>query len=205
MDRDACPGSISNVSDFCRRKVKTVRTRTKVLLAVAVVLVIALSTLGALMVFNKSPDLLDSEFRVIVTGSMDGEPQHYEDSNFDIETIPVNSLIAVHKLSGDNSDYVKVGDVIGFYSEAMGGNIYHRVIEIDEDNGRYITHGDANAKGVNELVPFDKANGIVVNVNHDAGQGVRFVQNNLLYLIAIVVLFFIMVEALSTLIKIWKE
>ena len=181
------------------------RSRTKILLAVAVVLAVVLSAVGALMVFNKSPDVLDSEFRVIVTGSMDGEPQKYEGTNFDIETIPVNSLIAVHKLSGDRSDYIKEGDVIGFYSEALGGNIYHRVIEIDEANGRYITHGDANSPGVNELVPFEKANGIVVNVNHDAGQGVRFVQNNLLYLIAIVVLFFIMIEALLTFIKLWKE
>ena len=192
-------------SDFCRRKVKAMRSRTKILLAVAVVLVVALSAVGALMVFNKSPDVLNAEFRVIVTGSMDGEPQKYEDTNFDIETIPVNSLIAVHKLSGDRSDYIKEGDVIGFYSEALGGNIYHRVIEIDEANGRYITHGDANSPGVNESVPFEKANGIVVNVNHEAGEGVSFVQNHLLYLVAMVVLFFVMVEALLILIKTWKE
>ena len=181
------------------------RSRTKILLAVAVVLVVALSAVGALIVFNKSPDVLNAEFRVIVTGSMDGEPQKYEDTNFDIETIPVNSLIAVHKLSGDRSDYIKEGDVIGFYSEALGGNIYHRVIKIDEANGRYITHGDANSPGVNESVPFEKANGIVVNVNHAAGEGVRIVQSNLLYLVVMVVLFFVMVEALLTLIKIWKE
>ena len=195
-----------DVSDFYRKKVETMRSRTKIMLTVAVILVVALSAVGALMAFNKSPDLLDSEFRVIVTGSMDGEPQtQYKDTNFDIETIPVNSLIAVHKLSGDSSDYVKEGDVIGFYSEALGGNIYHRVIEIDESKGRYVTHGDANAPGVNELVPFEKANGIVVNVNHTAGQGISFVQGHLLYLVIMVVLFFVMVEALLTLIKIWKE
>jgi len=180
--------------------------RTRILLTVAIVLVVALSAVGALMVFNKSPDLLGSEFRVIVTGSMDGEPQtQYEDTNFDIRTIPVNSLIAIHKLSGDRSDYVKVGDVIGFYSEALGGNIYHRVIEIDEGKGRYVTHGDANGPGENELVPFEKANGIVVNVNHGVGEGVRFVQTHLLYLVPIVILVFVMVEALLMLIKTWKE
>ena len=182
------------------------RLRTRILLTMAIVLVVALSVVGALMVFNKSPDLLDSEFRVIVTGSMDGEPQtQYEDTKFDIRTIPVNSLIAVHKLSGDRSDYVKVGDVIGFYSEALGGNIYHRVIEIDEKNGRYVTHGDANSPGVNELVPFEKANGIVVNVNHVAGEGVTLVKNNLIQLILMVILFFVMIEAILTLIKTWKE
>lgn len=181
------------------------RSRTKVLLAVAVILVVALSALGALIVFNKSADLLDSEFRVIVTGSMDGEPQHYEGSNYDIETIPVNSLVAIHKLHGDSSDYVKVGDVIGFYSEQLGGNVYHRVIDIDTETGRYTTHGDANAPGVNESVPFDKANGIVVNVNHGAGVVVNKVQSNLLYFIAMIVILLIMLEALSALIKTWKE
>ena len=87
------------------------KTGTKVLLSVAAVLVVALAAVGALMVFNKSPDLLDSDFKVIVTGSMDGEP-HPE---YDIETIPVNSLIAAHKLHGDEVKDVKVGDVIGFY------------------------------------------------------------------------------------------
>ena len=178
--------------------------RTRILLTVAIVLVVALSAVGALMVFNKSPDLLDSEFRVIVTGSMDGEPQtQYEDTNFDIRTIPVNSLIAVHKLSGDRSDYVKVGDVIGFYSEYLGGNVYHRVIAIDEVSHRFTTKGDANT--ATESVPFEKANGIVVNVNHDAGVVVSFVKSNIFYLAAIVVLLLIMSEATFYLIKTWKE
>ena len=199
-----------SLSDFVLfttcRKVKAMRSGTKVLLAFAVILVVALSAVGALMVFNKSSDLLDSEFRVIVTGSMDGEPQtQYKDANYVIEKIPINSLIAVHKLSGDSSDYVKVGDVIGFYSESLGGIIYHRVIQIDDVNGRYITHGDANKVGVNESVPFDKANGIVVNTNQDAGLAVNFVKANILYLIAIVVLSLVMAEAISTLIKTWKE
>ncbi len=182
------------------------RSGTKVLLAFAVILVVALSAIGTLMVFNRSADLLDSEFHVIVTGSMDGEPQtQYEDTNYDIETIPIDSLIAVHKLHGDSSGYVKVGDVIGFYSDSLGGNIYHRVIAIDTDNGRYITHGDANKTGVNESVPFEKANGIVVNTNQGAGLVVNFVKSNVLYLIAMVVLALIMAEAVSTLIKTWKE
>ena len=182
------------------------KSGTKALLAVAAILVVALSAVGALMVFNKSSDLLDSEFRVIVTGSMDGEPQtQYKDANYSIETIPINSLIEVHKLHGDSSGYVKVGDVIGFYSESLGGNIYHRVIQIDTANGRYVTHGDANKVGVNESVPFEKANGIVVNTNQDAGLAVSFVKANLLYLVAIVVLSLVMAEAISTLIKTWKE
>ena len=172
--------------------------RTKTLLAVAVILVVVLSAVGALMAFNKSPDLLDSEFKVIVTGSMDGDPQPYE-----IETIPVNSLIAVHKLQGNDVDDVKVGDVIGFYSEKLGANIDHRVISIDTESKVFTTKGDAAS--TTESIPFEKANGVVVNVSHGAGEVVHFIKTNILLLVLIVVLFVIMVEAIIHISKIWKE
>ena len=172
--------------------------RTKTLLAVAVILVVVLSAVGALMAFNKSPDLLDSEFKVIVTGSMDGDPQPYE-----IETIPVNSLIAVHKLQGNDVDDVKVGDVIGFYSEKLGANIYHRVISIDTESKVFTTKGDAAS--TTESIPFEKANGVVVNVSHGAGEVVHFIKTNILLLVLIVVLFVIMVEAIIHISKVWKE
>ena len=175
------------------------KTMTKALLTLAIVLVIAMSALGALMVFNKSPDLLDSEFRIIVTGSMDGEP-HPE---YAIPTIPVDSLIAVHKLQGDDVNDVKVGDVIGFYSAKLNGNIYHRVVAIDEVNKVFTTKGDANTS--TESVPFEKANGIVVNVSHPAGEFVSFVKANIFYLVAIVVILLIMSEAIFYLMKTWKE
>lgn len=175
------------------------KTRTKVLLSVAAILVVALATVGALMVFNKSPNLLDSEFSVIVTGSMDGEPQ----SEYEIETIPVNSLIAVHKLHGDDYKDVKKGDVIGFYSARLNANIYHRVIDIKD--GYFITHGDAAKTGADEIVYFEDANGIVVNVNHPAGEFVSFVKKNIFLLVAIVVLILILSEAVIYFMKTWKE
>ena len=174
--------------------------RTKTLLVVAVVLVAALSAVGALMAFNKSPDLLDSEFKVIVTGSMDGDP-HPE---YDIETIPVNSLIAVHKLQGNDVDDVKVGDVIGFYSEKLGANIYHRVIDIDVENRVFTTKGDANDVA-DKPISFDEANGKVVNVSHGAGEVVHFIKSNIFLLVAIVILSVILVEVLIHISIIWKE
>jgi len=174
---------------------------TKALLTVAVILVIALAALGALISFNKSPDLLDSEFRVIVTGSMDGEP-HPE---YAIPTIPVNSLIAVHKLHGDDVNNVKKGDVIGFYSAKLHGNIYHRVKEVHTEEKFFVTHGDANPTGVDETVTFDEANGIVVNVSHPAGEFVSFVKKNIFFLVAAVILILIMSEAVYYLMKTWKE
>lgn len=166
--------------------------------SVAVVVVVTASTV-TLMVFNRSPNLLDSEFRVIVTGSMDGEPR----TQYDIETIPVNSLVAVHKLKGSDAENVKVGDVIGFYSPSLNGNIYHRVISIDKENRTFTTKGDSNP--TMEQVGFDEANGIVVNVSHPAGETVTFVKSNILYLIVIVILLLVMAEATSYLIKLWKE
>ena len=173
-------------------------SKAKLLVAVVIVIAVTMVAVGSLMVFNKSPDLIDSEFAVIVTGSMDGEPTDYE-----ISTIPVNSMIAVHKMKGDMVNDVKIGDVIGYYSPALGANIYHRVIVIDTENRTFEVKGDANVSS--EIISFDEANGIVVNVNHEAGQGVRLVQNNLLYFVAMVILFFVMIEAFLTLIKIWKE
>ena len=172
--------------------------KAKLLAVLVIVMTIAIAAVGALMVFNKSPNLFDSEFAVIVTGSMDGEPTDYE-----ISTIPVNSLIAVHKMKGDMVNDVKIGDVIGFYSPALGANIYHRVIEIDNVKETFTTKGDANAS--TETVKFDEANGIAVNVNHPAGEAVTFVKSNLLYLVIMVVSVFVMIEAVSILVKLWKE
>ena len=173
--------------------------RGKAIAIIVVIVAVAASATAALMVFNKSADLLNSEFRVIVTGSMDGEPR----TQYEIETIPVDSLVAIHKLKGDAVEDVKVGDVIGFYSPSLGGNIYHRVISVDSENRIFTTKGDANT--TMEYVGFDEANGIVVNVNHPAGQVIAFVKANVLYLVAIVVLLFVMAMAVSSLIKLWKE
>ena len=173
-------------------------SRTKIAIEVAVVLILVLGSVGGLMVFNKSPDLLNSEFRIIVTGSMDGEPQDY-----DIKTIPINSLIAVHKLQRDQLSDIKVGDVIGFYSPLVNGNVYHRVVSIDSENMVFHTKGDNAPAG--ETVAFDQVNGIVVNVSHPAGEVVRFVQSNMIFIVIVVVLLFIMAEAFLYLLKNWKE
>lgn len=176
------------------------RTATKTLIVVATILVIAAAAVGTLMAFNKSPNLLDSDFKVIVSGSMDGEPR----TEYAIETIPVNSLIAAHKLHGDDVYNVKVGDVIGFYSPSLNANIYHRVIAIDVEKKVFTTQGDANPSPDSPL-PFDKANGVVVNVSHDAGEAVVFVKTNIFLLVAIVILSVIMIEAIIHISIIWKE
>lgn len=176
-------------------------SRSKVIATVAVIAVIVIAFTATLMVFNKSPDLVDSEFRVIVTGSMDGEPQ----TQYDIETIPVNSLVAIHKLKGSDAEDVKVGDVIGFYSSSLKGNVYHRVISVDKENRTFITHGDANPPMQNEMVSFDEANGIVVNVSPTAGKVVSFMKSNVLYLVLMVVLLLAIIELIAYIIRMSKE
>jgi hypothetical protein len=188
MSRDARKGRM-------RRSVTM--DRTKVYVIIVAVVAIALIITGALMVFNKSPDLLNSEFCVVVTNSMDGGPTEYE-----ISTIPVNSLIAVHKLHGDDTKGIKVGDVIGFRSSLVAGNIYHRVIAIDEENHKFTTKGD-NAYST-ETVAFDSANGKVVNVSKEAGDVVVFVKQNQLFIIFALIMVVIIAEAVSYLLKIWK-
>ena len=67
----------------------------------------------------------------VQTGSMEG-------------TIPARSFISVKKADGDE---VKKGDVIMFYSrdpQIFGMLNTHRVVDTDE-NGDFITKGDANA------------------------------------------------------------
>ncbi len=173
-------------------------SRTKII-AIVLVVTIAIAGIGALMIFNKSANLLDSEFRVIVTNSMDGEPR----TEYEIQTIPVNSLVAVHKMHSGMADDIKVGDVIGFYSPLVNGNIYHRVISIDKDNRTFTTKGD-NASAT-ETVSFDNVNGIVVNVSHPMGEAVVFVKQNIFFVVAAIVLLAIMIEAFAYLIKIWRE
>jgi len=193
-------GLFKSVLTEARGRHSILKPATKLIVILTVIFVIIAATVGALMIFNKSANLIDSEFSVIVTGSMDGEPTDYE-----ISTIPVHSLIAVHKMKGDMVEDVKIGDVIGFYSPAVNGYVYHRVIEVDDVNRTFTTHGDANPVGTNEIVSFDEVHGIVVNVSHGAGEFVTFVKNNILYLIIFLVALFIMIEALLYLNRLWKE
>jgi len=172
---------------------------TKAVVTIAVIVILVAAFTVTLMVFNKSPNLKDSEFRVIVTGSMDGELR----TEYDIETIPVHSLVAIHKLKGDDVEDVKVGDVIGFYSPALKGNIYHRVVSIDKENRMFETRGDVN--DYSEHPGFDDVNGIVVNVNHPAGEVITFLKANALYLVLMVILLLALIEAISYLIRASKE
>ena len=177
----------------------TMNPRSKRIAAVSIVLIVVLAAVGALMIFNKSPDLLNSEFRIVVTNSMDGEPQ----TQYDIHTIPVNSLIAVHKADAEMVSETKVGDVIGFYSDAVHGNVYHRVIEVDADGQFFTTKGDNTHS--TEHIAFGQMLGKVVNVSPAAGGAVVFLKSNILFVLAVIIILVITVEAVSYVLKLGKE
>jgi len=171
--------------------------RAKTCLIAAVIIMAAVAVTGSAMVFNKSPNLLNAGFYVVLTDSMDGEPTEYE-----ISTIPVNSLIAVHKMHGDDAQDIEIGDVIGHYSSLMGGNVYHRVVAIDTVDQTFVTQGDNTH--ATETFSFSEANGKVVNVNHTAGEVVIFVKAHLLIIVFIMFMLAIMAEAFSYLLRNWK-
>jgi hypothetical protein len=172
---------------------------TKVATAL-VVLVIVLSALGLLIVFNKSPDLLNSEFRVITTDSMDGEPQ----TQYDIETIPQYSLVAIHKMNDKLLSRIEVGDVVGHYSSDVKGNVYHRVIDIDYDQNLITTRGD-NTHSTDPAIPFNEVTGQVVNVSPLAGEVILYLKDNIILVVAVLIILILMIESVSYVLRLGKE
>jgi len=106
--------------------------------------------------------------KIIVSGSMDADPQPY-----DIPTIPINSLVMIKHMSQEQvSEDLNIGDVIAF--NAGGKLITHRIIKIN-DNGSFVTKGDANIGS--ETVPCASVIGKVVGVNHWMGLAVHYLQH----------------------------
>lgn len=112
-----------------------------------------------------SLDFSDTEAKIVVSGSMDGEPRDY-----DIRTIPTGSLITIHQVPSDPSDFyssLKVGDVLTFdYIHPVSQEsmvVTHRIIAIDESSGvyTYTLKGDSIAD--------DPTNGSVQVVTSDSG------------------------------------
>lgn len=125
-------------------------------------------------------DFSDTEARVVVSGSMDGEPR----SGCDIATIPTGSLVLIRPVEDWSS--LEVGDVLTFdyihpaSHEAMV--VTHRIVDISESGGAYTytLMGDSIAddptNGSVQVVASDSGDihGEVVGVSHWLGVLVRF-------------------------------
>lgn len=138
------------------------------IIAVIICSIVGFSAYTVYDLNGKSFDLSGSEVKIIVSGSMDSDPQPY-----DIPTIPINSIVMIKHMSQEQiSNDLKIGDVIAFN---VGGKIVtHRIIKIN-DNGTFVTKGDANIGS--ETVPFSSVIGEVVGVNHWMGLAVHYLQN----------------------------
>lgn len=132
-----------------------------------------------------SLDFSGTEAKIVVSGSMDGEPRDYE-----ISTIPTGSLILIQDVPSDSGQFyssLKVGDVLTFdYEHPVSHEIMvvtHRIIDISEANGvyTYTLKGDSIAddptNGSEQVVTSDSGDviGKVVGVSHWLGVFAAFV------------------------------
>lgn len=162
--------------------------KTKAEIIVATVLLVAV--FGVMFYLNDdSPDVWNLGVRVIVTDSMDADPQPY-----DIETIPQGSLIVYHKVSQDGISSLQVGDVIGFRTAIASEPVFHRVVFIDAEEQVIITKGDA--MNVTDTVPFGNVYGKVTFVSETAGDVVLFVKTNIVFILVVFVILLVMAYAL---------
>ena len=131
---------------------------------------------------GNSADFRHREVRIIITDSMDGDPMPYE-----IETIPVDTLVMVHKISDSEKEDIQVGDVIQFWYAGLLN--HHRVIENNVEGHYVVTKGDNSPS--TENVSYDKIRGVVVGTNHFLGQVFIFVKVYVLFILVLIAVLYI--------------
>ena len=117
------------------RKISIIRMS----LIVAVVACLLCAGMQLYSLNGESFDPSDTEMRVVVSGSMDGEPRE----EYDIETIPVGSMVFIHKVpEGPKYDFyhsLEIGDVVTFHyrNPVTRENmvVTHRIVDISDVNG----------------------------------------------------------------------
>lgn len=159
----------------------------------AVVLVVASGCL--LFIYDRNGDSLDlsnTDVKIVVSGSMAGEPR----TQYDIQTIPVESMVFIRKVPQDDDaqsfySSLKVGDVLTFdYRHPVSKEnmvVTHRIISISESRGvyTYTCKGDSIAddptNGSIQIVTSASGDviGKVVGVSHTLGQAVVFLSTGL--------------------------
>ena len=142
-----------------------------------------------------SLDFSDREVMLIVTGSMDAGETEYE-----ISTIPVNSLVTIVHIDGHDLSDVFIGDVIAYTDGSK--TIVHRLVEYGPD-GSLILKGDANAS--TETVDPDDVVGKVVGVSPILGKIVSFVKGSPILVIVGVVCVMVMVWSIRDILRILSE
>ena len=160
----------------------------KTLISAVVILAVVLSVAGYMIHLNgNSLDYSETDVKIVVTGSMDGEPR----TQYDISSIPTGSMIFIHKVT-DDSFYssLRVGDVLTFNymhpTEKKNMVVTHRIIQISETGGvyTYTLAGDSivddPTNGSTQVVTSDSGAiiGKVVGVSHVLGVLVTFMSKD---------------------------
>ncbi len=146
-----------------------------------------------------SGDYSNSELLIVPTDSMDAGPTEYE-----ISTIPKDSIIMVHILTDAEKHELKVGDVITFYQDG----IYkvHRIVIISGDT--IIAEGDASSSADPPIL-IEEVKGKVVGVSTIIGDLVsavwRMVRNPALLLSIGAILIVIMLYYTFVVLHILRE
>lgn len=114
----------------------------KVIPIAAIIVVIGSATGYAWYQNGGSLDFSETDYKIVISGSMAGEPR----DQYDISTIPVGSMVFIHKVpSGDGAkafySSLQVGDVLTFdYTHPVSHEdmvVTHRIISITESGGVY--------------------------------------------------------------------
>ena len=116
----------------------------KTVIVAAIVVIVVVAAVGYVFNLNgNSLNFSDTELRIVVSGSMDGEPRE----KYEIETIPTGSAVFISEVptseSARNEFYsdLRVGDVLTFnYMNPVSHEnmvVTHRIIDIKESGGVY--------------------------------------------------------------------
>ena len=161
-------------------------------------LIAAISTVSILLGFclfhlnEGSLDLSNRDVLIIVTDSMDGEPQPY-----DIQSIPRNSLIMTEWISEETKTELEIGDVVGFRTAIAGGYVFHRIQGIDLTTNTMTLKGD-NSR-FSEEVSFDDIDLLVKGVDHVLGEILLFVKLHLFFVLTSVIAVAVLICSLGKL------
>ena len=111
--------------------------RSVIKVSFIIIVVAGLLGVGAYMYHmnGDSLDFTDTEVRVVISGSMDGEPR----TEYDIETIPVGSMVFIKEVPTEPHDKgfyssLEVGDVVTFhYTHPVSKEnmvVTHRIVKV---------------------------------------------------------------------------
>lgn len=149
-------------------------SRSRKVWIVVTVAIVGLIAGYAFHLNGNSLDFGDTEVKVVISASMDGEPRE----EYPIKTVPVKSLVVIHDVpsdeSGRNGFYasLNVGDILTFYyNNPVSGErmvVTHRIVDIQSTVDTFgEMHYTFTLKG--DSVADDPTNTSTQTVTSDSG------------------------------------